>query len=121
MTVGRRYFWEAAHWLPYVPEQHKCRRLHGHNYAAEFIVEGNTDDRGFVIDFWELDDVVKPVVELIDHRCLNDIEGLENPTAEHIARWLFEHVSSNMPVAVTISEVRVWETKDCWAVYKDQG
>jgi len=113
MSVTRRYHFEAGHWLPNVPEGHKCKRQHGHNYELEVTVSGVPDNRtGFIIDFWDLDKVVHPVIELVDHRNLNDIGGLENPTAENIALWFVEHLW--VPHA-TISRVRVYETKDCWA------
>jgi 6-pyruvoyltetrahydropterin/6-carboxytetrahydropterin synthase len=109
-TITRRYHFEAAHWLPLVPEGHKCKRMHGHNYEIEVTVEGAVMANGFIIDFWDLDKVVEPLVQMIDHRALNDIVGLSNPTAENIAAWFLQRLSSNH-----VSAVRVYETKDCWA------
>lgn len=111
-TITRRYHFESAHWLPGVPETHKCHRQHGHNYELEITVSGPVDPKtGFVIDFWDLDTLVNPWIERVDHRTLNDIKGLENPTAENIAKWFIEKLAS----AVNVSAVRVYETKNCWA------
>ena len=109
LSITRRYHFEAAHWLPRVPEEHKCHRIHGHNYEVEITVSKPIQDDGFLIDFWDLDKVVQPLVEQVDHRTLNDIEGLTNPTAELIAGWFLDR----LPAYVV--GVRVYETKDCWA------
>lgn len=116
ITITRRYHWEAAHWLPGVPDTHKCRRVHGHNYEAEITVQGEPDKRGFIMDFSELDEIVNPIVSRIDHRLLNDIQGLQNPTAEFIAKWLLDEIRyvKSKPL-VLVTRVRVYETKDCWA------
>jgi 6-pyruvoyltetrahydropterin/6-carboxytetrahydropterin synthase len=123
-SITKRYHFESAHFLPNVPEGHKCKRCHGHNYEIEVTVVGPTDPSGWVIDFWELDKYVHPLIDLVDHRLLNDIDGLHNPTAEIIARWFLQKINSEMlfyqdlpgkyPYVV---QVRVFETKDCWATY----
>jgi 6-pyruvoyltetrahydropterin/6-carboxytetrahydropterin synthase len=121
-AVTRRYHFESAHWLPGVPDSHKCHRIHGHNYEVEITLKGEPDERGFVLDFFELDTVMLPIVGEIDHRTLNDIAGLENPTAELIAAWFHQRVSESLgrapaswPQHVWIDRVRIYETKDCWA------
>ena len=107
-SVTRRYSFEAGHFLPMVADDHKCKRKHGHNYELEVTVNAPLHDNGFIIDFWDLDKLVDPLIEKLDHRMLNDIEGLENPTAEHIAGWFLVR----LPVA---SAITVFETKNCWA------
>jgi 6-pyruvoyltetrahydropterin/6-carboxytetrahydropterin synthase len=107
-TIGRSYRFESAHFLPKVPEGHRCRNLHGHNYRVEIVVAGEVDARGFVRDFGEVDAEVAPLIAQLDHKLLNEVPGLENPTAEIIARWFVEHVPS-------AARVRVWENADCWA------
>jgi 6-pyruvoyltetrahydropterin/6-carboxytetrahydropterin synthase len=82
--------------------------MHGHNYRVEIVLSGPLDARGFVRDFHEIDAVVLPLIELVDHRVLNDVEGLENPTAEVIAAWFLERIEG-------CERVRVYETDDCWA------
>jgi 6-pyruvoyltetrahydropterin/6-carboxytetrahydropterin synthase len=93
---------------PLVPEGHRCRNLHGHNYRLTIVVHGKLDARGFVKDFAEIDAVVAPLIEQVDHRLLNDVEGLENPTAEIIAAWLFNRIPD-------CERVCVFENDDSWA------
>jgi 6-pyruvoyltetrahydropterin/6-carboxytetrahydropterin synthase len=107
-TIARTYSFESAHFLPKVPEGHRCRNLHGHNYRVEIIVAAPLDDRGFVMDFAEIDDVVKPLIAAVDHKLLNDVPGLENPTAEIIALWFCQRVA-------TATRVRVYENDHSWA------
>jgi 6-pyruvoyltetrahydropterin/6-carboxytetrahydropterin synthase len=106
--IGRSYRFEAAHHLPKLPDSHKCKRLHGHNYRVEIVVGGRPDSRGFVKDFAEIDAEVVPLIEAVDHRLLNDVTGLENPTAEVIAAWFLDRIPD-------CERVRVYETDDCWA------
>jgi 6-pyruvoyltetrahydropterin/6-carboxytetrahydropterin synthase len=113
-TVTRRYSFEAAHFLPHVPEGHKCKRMHGHNYEIEVTVSGEVMGNGFIIDFWDLDKIVDPLVERLDHRTLNDIDGLDNPTAEEIAAWFLWRLQSDHR-SFNITSVRCFETKNCWA------
>jgi 6-pyruvoyltetrahydropterin/6-carboxytetrahydropterin synthase len=106
--IGRIYRFESAHHLPHVPDGHKCKNLHGHNYRVEIVKQGTPDARGFVEDFADVDAEIAPLVKLVDHRLLNDVPGLENPTAEVIAAWFFERIAD-------CASVRVWENDDCWA------
>ncbi|HEX6001022.1 MAG TPA: 6-carboxytetrahydropterin synthase QueD [Hyphomicrobiaceae bacterium] len=106
--IGRTYRFEAAHHLARLPEGHKCKRLHGHNYRIEIVVQGSLDSRGFIKDFAEIDAEVAPLLQLVDHRLLNEVEGLDNPTAEVIAGWFFARITD-------CERVRVHETDDCWA------
>lgn len=110
--ITRRYFFESAHWLPKVPETHRCHRLHGHGYVLDVSLEGELDDSGFIIDFWELDAIMKPLLDRVDHRTLNDVEGLENPTAELIAQWFIQRICID---GVKVSEISVHETPDAIA------
>jgi 6-pyruvoyltetrahydropterin/6-carboxytetrahydropterin synthase len=106
--IGRTYRFESAHHLPLVPEGHRCRNLHGHNYRVTVTLRGKPDGRGFVKDFTEIDALMAPLLERVDHRLLNDVEGLENPTAEIIAAWFFARIPD-------CERVRVYENDDCWA------
>ena len=106
--IGRSYRFESAHHLPHLPDGHKCKNLHGHNYRLEVVVRGRLDERGFVKDFAEIDAEVMPLVRQVDHKLLNDIEGLENPTAEIIAAWFLARIAG-------CERVRVYENDDCWA------
>lgn len=82
VTITRTYRFESAHFLPKVPDGHRCGRVHGHNYRVDVSIAGEPDECGWVMDFYELDQRVKPLINALDHRCLNDIQGLENPTCE---------------------------------------
>ncbi len=98
---------EAAHRLPKVPTGHKCARLHGHSFRVELAVAGPVDEEtGWFIDFQQLYDAWKPLFEQLDHHYLNDVPGLENPTSEVLARWVWERVKPRLPplVRVTIFE-----------------
>ena len=107
-TIGRTYHFESAHRLPLLPETHKCHHLHGHNYKIIVTVQSELDDRGFVVDFQELDERVLPLLKLVDHKVLNDVEGLENPTAELIAQWFLNRLS-------IAASIRVYENDECYA------
>ena len=111
MRIAAEYNFEAAHRLPLVPVGHKCHRLHGHNYRVEVSISGPIDKRGFVIDFAELDAAVQPLIDGLDHRFLNEIEGLENPTSEILAEWLKHRIAAKIPFIPT---VRIYETPRYW-------
>src|ERR1700720_1059325 len=89
---------EAAHRLPHVPDGHKCARLHGHSYQVTVHVEGPVDGHtGWICDFADLTSAMKPVLECLDHYYLNEIEGLDNPTSEVLAGWIWDRVQGSLP------------------------
>jgi 6-pyruvoyltetrahydropterin/6-carboxytetrahydropterin synthase len=103
----RSFRFEAAHHLPNVPEGHPCRRLHGHSYEVEVQVIGELDDRaGWVIDFAAIDEAFASVRDELDHRLLNDVDGLANPTSERLAQWLWRRLTAPLTglAAVTVRE-----------------
>ena len=115
MRISQAFRFEAAHVLPNVAEEHRCRRLHGHSYRVELRLEGPVDPvTGFVADFLAIEAVFKPLLDRLDHYYLNDIEGLENPTAENIAIWIWERTKMALPQLVSVV---VFETQDCFAEY----
>jgi 6-pyruvoyltetrahydropterin/6-carboxytetrahydropterin synthase len=116
-SVTRSYHFEAAHFLPFVPKGHKCRRVHGHNYRIDISVSGHLDACGFVIDFFDLDAIMSPLIASLDHRTLNKIDGLENPTAELIAEWFSNKLWQAGLHSRFRSVVRVYETADACAEY----
>lgn len=94
VELSRTYHFAAAHHLPHAPEGHKCRRLHGHSYRLDVTVRGEVDARsGWLLDYADIDKVVKPVLAEIDHRTLNDVPGLENATSEVLAGWLWTRLA----------------------------
>ncbi|WP_297833391.1 6-carboxytetrahydropterin synthase QueD [Thermomonas sp.] len=108
MDIFKAFTFEAAHRLPNVPDGHKCARLHGHSFRVELHVAGEPDPHtGWVMDFAELARAFQPLHERLDHRYLNEIEGLENPTSERLAQWIWERVRPTVPL---LSEVVVRET-----------
>jgi 6-pyruvoyltetrahydropterin/6-carboxytetrahydropterin synthase len=116
MEVFKQFTFEAAHRLPNLPAEHKCSRLHGHSFRVEIHVDGPVGDGlGWVVDFGEIKRVFRPVLEQLDHRYLNDIEGLENPTSENLAAWIWERVASELP---GLSSVVVRETCTTGCVYR---
>jgi len=116
MDVFRVFQVEAAHRLPNVPPEHKCARLHGHSFRIEVHVSGALDDTlGWVMDFADLSRVFQPVYEQLDHHYLNDIEGLENPTSENMARWIWARLSGDLP---GLSKIVVQETCNAGCVYR---
>lgn len=115
MKISQAFKFEAAHYLPNVPEKHRCRRLHGHSYRVEVQLDGPVDPRtGFVVDFFDVEQAFGDIVAALDHRCLNEVEGLSNPTAENIAVWIWDSLKVRLK---QIAAVRVYETADCWAEY----
>lgn len=116
--IAKRFSFSASHALTAVPEDHKCRRLHGHNYEVEVVCEGDLDHRGMVVDYHDLAPVRRFIDATVDHRHLNDVLDGE-PTAERLAWWLYEALREELPaeIAERLVAVRVHETPRTWAEY----
>lgn len=111
--IFKDFSFEAAHRLPNVPEGHKCARLHGHSFRVRVVIEGPVDPvTGWVMDFADIKAVVRPLENRLDHYYLNDIEGLENPTSEELARWIWRALKPQLPLLAAI-EVRETCTSGC--------
>ena len=116
MEIFKEFGFEAAHRLPNVPEGHKCARLHGHSFRVEVHVSGPLDPRlGWVMDFADLKAAFRPLHDQLDHRYLNEIEGLENPTSENLARWIWARL---LPALPGLSKVVVRETCNSGCAYR---
>ena len=116
MELRKTYQFEAAHLLPHLPESHKCRRLHGHSFSAEIVVSGECDPKlGWLMDYADISAAFKPLWEKLDHFYLNEIPGLENPTSENIAVWIWDQLKPTLPM---LSEVVVAETCTARCVYR---
>ncbi len=119
MEIYKQFTFEAAHRLPHVPEGHKCARLHGHSFHVSVHLRGPlAEPEGWVMDFAELKAVVKPIIDELDHYYLNEVPGLENPTSEVLARWLWARIAPHLSM---LSEIGVRETCTSGCVYRGEG
>jgi 6-pyruvoyltetrahydropterin/6-carboxytetrahydropterin synthase len=116
ITLTKTFHFEAAHTLPNVPPDHQCARMHGHSYKVEVSVTGPVGaESGWVMDHAEISKVVKPLIARLDHRYLNDIPGLENPTFEQLAGWLWRELQPHLP---QLSAIEIHETPTSRCVYR---
>ncbi len=116
MELRKTFQIEAAHRLPNVPVGHKCARLHGHSWCIEVAIEGPIGkDTGWVMDFADLKAAFQPIYDRIDHQYLNDIPGLENPTSERLAIWIWNELKPRLPL---LSELVIAETCTSRCVYR---
>jgi 6-pyruvoyltetrahydropterin/6-carboxytetrahydropterin synthase len=114
--LTKDFSFEAAQILPNVPEGHKCRRLHGHSFKVEVSIEGDVHPQsGWVYDHAEISAAMKPLLEMLDHAYLNDIEGLENPTIEKMAEWFWKNLETKCP---GLCEIVVHETATARCIYR---
>lgn len=115
MEIYKTFTFEAAHFLPNVPDGHQCKNLHGHSYKLTVYVEGEVSQAmGWVVDFDEISSAVKPLLKQVDHSCLNDIEGLGNPTSENLALWF----SENLVALQGLSKIEINETEKSGCILK---
>lgn len=116
MELRKSFQFEAAHLLPHLPTDHKCRRLHGHSFKVEIVIVGECDPKlGWLMDYADIKAAFKPLWEQLDHRYLNEVSGLENPTSENVAVWIWERLKPGLPM---LKEVVVAETCTAQAVYR---
>lgn len=115
MTVWKRFRFEAAHWLPNVPNGHKCKHIHGHSYEVQVGVTGQLDPKlEWVVDYAEIKAAFEEWLFILDHNNLNSINGLANSTAENLALWIAEKLKPRLP---GLSMIRVLETPDAWVEF----
>lgn len=114
MRIFKDFTFEAAHRLPNVPVEHKCHHLHGHNYRVRVELKGELiQPLGWVQDFAIVKAMTDPMLRQLDHKYLNEVPGLDNPTAEVIAQWLLDRLRLTV---LPVSSVTVWETETCGAI-----
>jgi len=116
MEIEKRFHIEAAHRLPNLPADHKCSRLHGHSFRVTVRVAGEVDPvLGWVVDFADIKGAFAPLFDALDHRYLNEIPGLENPTSEVLAMWIWERLAPRLP---GLAAVEIAETCTTRCVYR---
>ena len=116
IDLVKEFRFEAAHRLPRVPADHKCARLHGHSFRIEVHVAGPVSpETGWLMDFADLQQAFAPLMNQLDHHYLNDIPGLENPTSEHLARWIWIRLKERLPQLV---QIIVHETCTSRCIYR---
>jgi len=116
VTLSRSFRLEASRRLPTLPTDHPCARVHGHGFVVELEVEGTVDPTiGWLIDYHAMATLWAPIHEALDHRYLNDVEGLENPTSEYIARWIWQALKPSLP---ELSGVIIMETPETRCTYR---
>jgi 6-pyruvoyltetrahydropterin/6-carboxytetrahydropterin synthase len=115
MLIFKELTFDAAHYLPQLPQGHKCRGMHGHTYHLKVWIEGKPDEAGWVMDFADVKQKLHPVLDLLDHKVLNDVEGLTNPTCELVAVWIWRKLK---PVLPSLKKVELHETPTSGVVYE---
>ncbi len=115
MQIFKAFTFDSAHYLPHVHEGHKCRNMHGHTYRLVVYLEGDLDPTlGWVLDFADMKHSVVPMVKLLDHQLLNEIPGLENPTCEMVAIWIWNYIKPLLP---SLCRIELHETPTSGVIY----
>ena len=118
LEIYKQVTFEAAHRLPHVPDGHQCGRLHGHSFQVTLRVRGPIGEKsGWIMDFADLKAAWKPLHDVLDHHYLNEVDGLENPTSEVLARWIWRRMCNSVPL---LSEIEVKETCTSGCVYRGE-
>ena len=116
MIIFKQFTFDSAHFLPMVPETHKCRETHGHTYKLTVFIKGAVHpESGWVIDFGDLKNVINEVVDQVDHKFLNKVQGLENPTCEMLAMWFWQKIKPAIP---QLCKIELWETPTSGTIYE---
>lgn len=116
MEIYKEFTFEAAHFLPRLPESHQCRRIHGHSFRIRISVRGPVmEPYGWVMDYADLKAAFHPLLSSLDHHELNGIDGLENPTSENLAVWVWQRLK---PVLPLLSKIQIHETCTSGCTYE---
>ena len=119
MEIYKDITFEAAHLLPNVPTDHKCRRLHGHSFKVRLALEGPVDKSlGWVEDFSDVKEAFEPIYHQLDHHYLNEVEGLENPTSENLSKWIWTRLK---PKLQYLTSIEVKETCSTGCIYRGEN
>lgn len=118
MEIYKEFTFDAAHFLPNVPSEHKCRALHGHTYHLRVYIKGKPgEETGWIMDFKVIKDLITPLIDQLDHKLINKVEGLENPTAENIAIWFWNKLKTMLP---DLSKIELKETATTGVIYSGE-
>lgn len=118
MIIYKSFTFDSAHFLPNVPEGHKCKNMHGHTYKLTVFIHGKiAEPEGWVIDFSDLKKYINPIIDQLDHHCLNDLNGLENPTSENLSVWLWNRIK---PLIPGLNKIELNETATSGVVYEGE-
>jgi 6-pyruvoyltetrahydropterin/6-carboxytetrahydropterin synthase len=115
MLIFKEITFDAAHYLPLLPDGHKCKELHGHTYRLKIWLEGEPNELRWVMDFAQVKRILQPVIDKIDHKVLNNVQGLENPTCELVAVWTWEQLKPRLPL---LKRVELHETPTSGVIYE---
>ena len=116
MIIYKTFTFDSAHALPHVPDDHKCKNVHGHTYHLTIYIEDEIDAHlGWVMDFGNLKEIIGPLIKRIDHQYLNDIKGLENPTCELFVKWIWDELIHDLP---SLKKIKLCETPTSGAIYE---
>ncbi|PWG81653.1 6-carboxytetrahydropterin synthase QueD [Pararcticibacter amylolyticus] len=116
MVIYKQFTFDSAHFLPNVPAGHRCGSMHGHTYKLTVFFEGDLDPvQGWVIDFNDIKKIISPLIDSVDHKLLNDIPGLENPTSEVMASWFWNKIKPEIP---SLSRIELSETPSTGVIYE---
>ncbi len=115
MIIYKQFTFDSAHFLPRVPEGHKCGNMHGHTYTLTVFIEGEPDNQGWIMDYADLKKDIQPIIELIDHKVLNNISDLNNPTSELLSIWLWNRIKPLLP---GLKKIELKETPTSGVIYE---
>ncbi|GIL18343.1 MAG: 6-carboxy-5,6,7,8-tetrahydropterin synthase [Oligoflexia bacterium] len=118
IELKQKFFIESARFLPLLPKSHPCAHMHGHSFQITFRLQGETNELGWLIDYNDIQKSLKPLLSQIDHKVLNEVPGLENPTTENLCVWLFDRSKKIIPQIVQVS---IAETRDSECIYPVLG
>ncbi len=118
MLIFKEFSFDSAHYLPNVPDGHKCKEMHGHTYHLKVWIEGNTHPKfGWVMDFADLKKIVQTVIDKVDHKCINTVDGLENSTCELFAVWFWDLLKPEIPL---LKKIELHETPTSGVIYEGE-
>lgn len=118
MIIYKHFTFDSAHFLPNLPEGHPCKQLHGHTYHLTVFIEGKVlKKEGWIFDFKDLKSVVDPIIKQLDHKLLNDVKGLENPTSELLSIWIWDNINPHFP---ELKRIELKETPTSGVIYEGE-